>query len=46
MTVVKYEITRDNYALYTIKIVCPRDISFHLKDRYSSIRDFQSMVKR
>ena len=40
VTVVKYEITADNFAVYTIKVVGPRDISFHLKDRYSSIREF------
>ncbi len=46
MTVVNFEVTRDNYANYTIKVVGPRDISFHIKDRYSSLREFQAMVKR
>lgn len=45
VTVVKHEVT-DGYAVYIIKVVGPRDISFHLKDRYSSIREFQAMVKR
>ena len=38
--VVNYEVTRDGYAVYVIKVVGPQDISFHLKDRYSSMRDF------
>ena len=46
VTVVKHEVTRDNFANFIIKVVGPKDISFHLKDRYSSIREFQSMVKR
>ena len=32
--------------MYILKIIGPRDISFHLKDRYSSMREFQAMVKR
>ena len=46
MTVVKYEISPENYAVYIIKVVGPRDISFHVRDRYKSLRDFQAMVKR
>lgn len=46
VTVVNYEVTRDNFCNYTIKVVGPRDISFHIKDRYSSLREFQAMVKR
>ena len=45
-TVVKYEITRQGHAEYIIKVVGPSDISFHLRDRYSSLREFQSMIKR
>ena len=37
---------QNNYAVYRIKVVGPRDISFHLLDRYSSLREFQAMVKR
>ena len=45
--VVKYDIVQDgNYALYEIKVIGPKDFSFHLQDRYSSLRDFQAMVKR
>ena len=32
--------------MYLIKVVGPKDISFHIRDRYSSIREFQSMVKK
>ena len=40
VTVVKYEISRQGYAEYFIKVVAPLDIAFHIKDRYSSLRDF------
>ena len=46
VTVVKYEISHQGFAEYFIKVVAPRDIAFHIKDRYSSLRDFQSMIKR
>ena len=46
VSVVKHTVERDGFANYIIKVVAPRDISFHLKDRYSSMREFQSMVKR
>ena len=45
--VMKYEIERQgNFVNYIIRVVGPRDIQFHLKDRYSSMRDFQVRVKR
>ena len=40
VTVVKYEVSRQGYAEYYIKVVAPLDIAFHIKDRYSSLRDF------
>ena len=43
---VKHEVTQQNFCTYTIRVVGPRGISFHIRDRYSSIREFQSMVKR
>ena len=46
VSVVKHQVTREGHAEYIIKVIGPRDISFHLKDRYSSIREFQSMVKK
>ena len=46
--VVKHEVSGDNYAIYVIRVVVqgPRDIAFDMKDRYSSIREFQALVKR
>jgi hypothetical protein len=44
--VVKYEVVDNDYAVYMIKIVGPNNISFHISDRYSSIRSFQQHVKR
>ena len=38
--VVNFEMAREGYAVYILKIVGPRDISFHLRDRYSSLREF------
>ena len=38
--VVNYEVSREGHAVYVIKVIGPQDISFHLKDRYSSMRDF------
>ena len=47
VSVVKHTVERDGFANYVVKVVVqPREISFHLKDRYSSMREFQSMVKR
>ena len=46
MTVVNFEVTSDNFVNYIIKVVGSGDITFHIKDRYSSIRNFQEMVKR
>lgn len=46
VTVVKYEISRQGFAEYFIKVVGPSDIAFHIKDRYSSLREFQGMIKR
>lgn len=40
VTVVKHELSPEGFANYVIYVVGPKDISFHLKDRYSSIREF------
>ena len=45
VTVVGFEVV-NNVAIYTIRVDGPREISFHLKDRYSSLREFQARVKR
>ena len=34
------------YAEYHIKVLGPLGISFHIKDRYSSMASFQSTIKR
>ena len=44
--IVKYEVVDRNYATYLIKVVGPNNISFHINDRYSSIRNFQTQIKR
>lgn len=46
VTVVKYEIVDFSYALFMIKVVGPNNISFHISDRYSSIRSFVDQIKR
>ena len=33
-------IKQEGHVSYIFKVVGPRDISFHLEDRYSSIRSF------
>ena len=37
---------KEGHVNYIFKVVGPRDISFHLEDRYSSIRSFQQTVIR
>ena len=32
---------KEGHVNYIFKVVGPKDISFHLEDRYSSIRSFQ-----
>jgi hypothetical protein len=34
------------YAEYLIKVIGPGNISFHLRDRYSSMRNFVSGLKK
>ena len=46
ISIVKHDVVDNAYAVYLIKVVGPKDISFHIRDRYSSIREFQSMVKK
>lgn len=42
---VKHEIL-DGHASYLIKVVAPGNIIFHIRDRYSSMRNFQSLFKK
>lgn len=46
VTVVKYEVVGNDYALFMIKVVGPNNISFHISDRYSSIRSFVEQIKK
>ena len=36
----------NSHAIYNIKVLGPRDIVFHIKDRYSSLREFQALIKK
>ena len=38
--IVGYSVVDNSHAIYNIKVVGPRDIVFHIKDRYSSLREF------
>jgi hypothetical protein len=46
VSVVNYEVVNGDYAVYLIKVVGPNNCSFHIRDRYSSIRNFQSTIKK
>lgn len=43
VTVVRYDV--NDFATYLIKIIGPKDIAFHIRDRYSLIREWYSRVK-
>lgn len=43
--IVKSEVVENAYATYLIKVIGPNNISFHINDRYSSIRGFYNQVK-
>ncbi len=42
---VKHEV-QDGHASYLVKVVAPGNIIFHIRDRYSSMRNFQSLIKK
>lgn len=42
---IKYDMGR-GFAEYLVKVIAPGGITFHIKDRYSSMRNFQSLVKK
>ena len=44
--IVGFEVVDNSHAVYNIKVLGPRDIAFHIKDRYSSLRDFQAFIKK
>ena len=43
---IKHEITEAGYVEYLVKIIAPGGFSFHFKDRYSSMHNFQSLLKK
>jgi hypothetical protein len=43
VTVVRFDVS--DHATYLIKIIGPKNISFHIRDRYSMLREMQSQVK-
>ena len=46
MTFIKHEETADGHIEYLVKINAPGGHSFHFRDRYSSMRAFQSLIKK
>ena len=44
--IIGHEVIDGSHAIYNIKVLGPRDIAFHIKDRYSSLRDFQAFIKK
>ena len=45
MQFIKYEI-QNGFAVYLVKVMAPNSITFHIRDRYSSMRNFQSMLRK
>jgi hypothetical protein len=43
VTVVRFDVS--DHATYLIKIIGPKNISFHIRDRYSMLREMQNQVK-
>lgn len=37
--------TEEGYANYIAKVVGPNGVSFHIQDRYSSMRKFQQLLR-
>ena len=38
--------SQDGHADFIFKVVAPNGVSFHIMDRYSSMRQFQSLLKK
>jgi hypothetical protein len=45
VSMIRYD-TAQGHANFIFKVVGPNNISFHIKDRYSSMRTFQSILKK
>ena len=39
-------VTQDGHVDFIFKVVAPNGVSFHVVDRYSSMRQFQSLLKK
>ena len=46
VSIVGHEVVDNQFTIYNIKVLGPRDIVFHIKDRYSSLREFQILIKK
>ena len=46
MQFIKHVPTEQGYVVYLVKVIAPGGHSFHFKDRYSSMRNFQSLLKK
>jgi hypothetical protein len=46
VTFMKHEESAEGHIEYLVKINAPGNYSFHFRDRYSSMRAFQSMIKK
>jgi len=46
VTFIKRQETADGHVEYLVKVNAPGGHSFHFRDRYSSMRAFQSMIKK
>ena len=43
---IKHQKNEQNFIDYLIKVIAPGNHSFHFKDRYSSMRNFSSLLKK
>jgi hypothetical protein len=46
VTFIKHEETANGHIEYLVKVNMPGGFSLHFKDRYSSMRAFQSLIKK
>ena len=42
---IKYKVN-NGHAEFVMKVIGPQSISFHVIDRYSSMRNFQSLLRK
>ena len=46
VTFIKHQETNDGHIEYLVRVNAPGGYSFDFRDRYSSMRAFQSMIKK